>query len=66
MCVCVSVRDGSGMFMGGDQTSDAQPQFTEPRTLRRMHWAWVGKQQSKQSDAIGEQQLKRTQSGSSS
>ena len=26
-CVCVSVCDGSGMFVGRDKTSDAQPSY---------------------------------------
>ena len=76
--VCVSVSDGSGMFVGaGLDYSDTRPSyFTEPRTPRRMfenigpgRRAWAGIQYAigeQQPKRAREQQLKRTQSGRSS
>ena len=72
--VCVSVSDGIKWDVRGAglDYSDARPSyfnlFTEPRTPRRM-FENIGLESSwgcKRMHAIGEQQLKRTQSGSSS
>ena len=72
--MCLSVRDRSGMFVGQDYTSDARPLYFNLLNLevreecsRKLGIGWnLPEQLGLQADAIGEQQSKRTQSGSSS
>ena len=65
--MCVSVSDGSG---AGLDCSDVRPSyFTEPRTPQRMFEnSGLGCKRNRgaavEADAIGEQQLKRTQAAS--
>ena len=67
MCVCVCVRDGSGMFVGRDWTSDARPSyFNLPNLELREECSSMHGLEQLQADAMREQQSKRMQSGSSS
>ena len=73
VCVRVCVREGSGMFVGQDYTSDAQPSYfnllnleLSEECLGTLGMGTESSNLSSRSGAIGEQQLKQTQSGSSS
>ena len=67
MRVCVCVRDGSGMFVGRDWTSDARPSyFNLPNLELREECSSMHGLEQLQADAMREQQSKRMQSGSSS